>query len=448
VVPHYYDVDSLDEYKRLVVLERRLGDTGNDLPVVVMGGHVLGGMKEISAGLEGLLVRYRTTGLPAVDVPSVAQAEAELRQPVAGPGRPIRAAYFEEAGCRQCARAERALELAKARFPLLEIRRFGTRTGSDRILLETLCERAGVERARRLLVPAVFIGSRSLIREEVTDEGLNRLCADAGGGASSSPWEVSDEERAAAGQRLWERARAVTLTAVLVGGLVDGVNPCAFATLVFLVCCLAGAGRSAATMLSMGASFTLGVFAAYFVTGAGLSEALLRLDVLPLLSNVLTWIIIAATFAFAAASFWDFGLALRGRAEDMALKLPHRLRVRINAIVARRLHASSVVAGAFGLGAMVSLLEFVCTGQVYLPLIRYMTTVSGGRVRSLALLLLYNCAFVAPLVAVFLAAYFGLGSERLVAAFKRHLPVTKLLLAFLFLGLSGLLLGVQLGAVP
>ena len=93
------------------------------------------------------------------------------------------------------------------------------------------------------------------------------------------------------------------------------------------------------------------------------------------------------------------------------------------------------------------MLEFVCTGQVYVPLIRYMTTVPGGRARAVGLLLIYDAAFVAPLVAVFVATYFGLSSAALLAAFKRHAHTGKLLLAMFFLALGGLLLRMELGRI-
>jgi cytochrome c biogenesis protein CcdA len=195
----------------------------------------------------------------------------------------------------------------------------------------------------------------------------------------------------------------------------------------------------------MGVFFTLGVVIMYFLTGVGLSEGLRRLDVFPSVSRALTWLIIGGTFVLAAVSFWDFLTALRGRARDMKLKLPDRLRMRINAIISRRLHARSVAVGALGLGATVSLLEFVCTGQVYFPLIRYMTAVSDTRLRALGLLVLYCLAFAVPLIAVFVATYFGLRSERLVAALKRHVATAKFLLTAFFLGLGALLLRLELG---
>ena len=49
IVPHYYHVDGLGEYKRLVVMEKRYGHEGGNLPVVFVGEHVRSGVREIEA---------------------------------------------------------------------------------------------------------------------------------------------------------------------------------------------------------------------------------------------------------------------------------------------------------------------------------------------------------------------------------------------------------------
>jgi len=51
-------------------------------------------------------------------------------------------------------------------------------------------------------------------------------------------------------------------------------------------------------------------------------------------------------------------------------------------------------------------------------------------------LIVYNLAFVLPLGVIFLAAYFGVGSEKLTAILLRNLAVTKLFMAVFFGGLG------------
>jgi hypothetical protein len=51
-------------------------------------------------------------------------------------------------------------------------------------------------------------------------------------------------------------------------------------------------------------------------------------------------------------------------------------------------------------------------------------------------LVIYNLAFITPLIVIFLLAYGGLRSETLINFQKRHTFAVKLALALLFLGLA------------
>jgi len=51
-------------------------------------------------------------------------------------------------------------------------------------------------------------------------------------------------------------------------------------------------------------------------------------------------------------------------------------------------------------------------------------------------LVLYNIMFIIPLGGVFVAAFFGVTSERMAAATKEHTGTVKLLTSLLFMGLG------------
>ena len=64
----------------------------------------------------------------------------------------------------------------------------------------------------------------------------------------------------------------------------------------------------------------------------------------------------------------------------------------------------------------------------------------GMRAYGMAYLLLYNAMFILPLVALLVAGYWGVSSERMTQFLRRHLGVMKLLLALLFAFLGVLVL--------
>jgi hypothetical protein len=190
-------------------------------------------------------------------------------------------------------------------------------------------------------------------------------------------------------------------------------------------------------MLTTGAAFTLGVFLAYLAVGLGMYK------VLDLLGDVLTtlgrWLYALTTLfcaGLAVFSFLDYLKARRGDIADMTLNLPHKLRMRINAIIRKGRDARTFVAGAFFTGVAVSFLELACTGQVYLPTIIFVMSQPGLRVRAFTFLLLYNVLFILPLIVVFVLAYYGTGSKQLTRFLQRRAATVKLALALLFASLA------------
>ena len=85
------------------------------------------------------------------------------------------------------------------------------------------------------------------------------------------------------------------------------------------------------------------------------------------------------------------------------------------------------------------LFELICTGQVYLPTLVYVVQVSDQRAKALVYLLVYNLAFIVPLVVVFILVRFGLTEKHLQRFLTRRAGLTKLLTGILFLVLAGVM---------
>ena len=100
-----------------------------------------------------------------------------------------------------------------------------------------------------------------------------------------------------------------------------------------------------------------------------------------------------------------------------------------------RLQANSAhfVLAAFASGIVISLLELACTGQVYLPTIVYM--MKQGSLTAVGYLLLYNIAFVLPLIVIFVLAWLGMTSEAMIGWQRRHTAAVRFAMALLFLSL-------------
>ncbi len=348
----------------------------------------------------------------------------------------IWAAYFYEVGCQECSRAEYDIRYAQSKYPQLQVEEYNVQ--DDAALAEWLGARSGLPEEQRLATPALFIGTDCVIGADITSEAVLTLAEKYAPDGVERAWDDFDPE--AAEQSILERFQSFGVLTVILGGLVDGLNPCAFATLIFFVSYLTLSGRKGREVLLVGGAFTLGVFMAYLTVGLGFYKAL---DLLSAAIETLEQWVYGLTGLFcavlAAYSFRDFLKARRGEISDMTLNLPHKLRMRINAVIRRGRKARMFVVGAFVTGVVVSFLELACTGQVYVPII-FAISRPGMRSRAFFFLLLYNLLFIFPLVVVFILTYYGTGSKQFTRFLQERAATVKLGMTLLFTALAAWML--------
>jgi cytochrome c biogenesis protein CcdA len=251
----------------------------------------------------------------------------------------------------------------------------------------------------------------------------------------------SEESVANVRPKLIERFRTFSLMAVLGAGLVDGINPCAFVTIVFFISVLTYKGRKKKELLIVGSFFSLSVFLVYLMLGVGVFKVFQKLEIYRTLSRFLYCGIIAGVFILGIYSLYDCFIYMKTKkAKDIKLQLPRRIKHRIHAVISKNFRTRGLVTAAVITGTSVSILESVCTGQVYLPTIVFLTREPSLRMQAYSYLVLYNLMFIVPLVIVFLLAYAGVGWERFAKFSEKHVSLSKLLLAGMFFGLGTALL--------
>jgi cytochrome c biogenesis protein CcdA len=339
--------------------------------------------------------------------------------------------YYYAPGCRSCE------DFLSSGLPGLESR-YGVRaTLSRRDILdpaayeELAAYAASIGDSVRAM-PALRVGGLLLQGEKEIDERLTGIFA--AGLASAYPGEAPGSAAPAPPPAAPAAAR-VSVLAVVAAGLVDGVNPCAFTTILFLMSSLALAGRGRREVLAVGLLFSLAVFLTYLGAGFGLFAALRAAGSVALVSAILRWALVAVLALLAALSLVDYARIRAGRPAEILLQLPKALKLRIHASIRVRAKTAALAGSSLVLGFLVSIFEFACTGQVYLPTLAYLARGPGGA-RAAGLLVLYNLCFIAPLLAVFGAAYFGVGSKRITSLFQRRMGATKIALAAVFAALA------------
>jgi hypothetical protein len=237
-----------------------------------------------------------------------------------------------------------------------------------------------------------------------------------------------------------ERMRRFTLSAVIAAGFLDGINHCAISTIVFFMSLLTVSKIQGKAFLLMGIPFCIASFLTYFLIGLGLLRVFHSLSGFTYIRSGLNMTIICILVVLAVLSFRDGFRYWRTRnAHEVALKLPGTMTARIHGIMRAGIAGRSLVAAGLITGALVTALEGVCTGQVYVPTLVMLAKSGQEQGRAVSYLLAYNIVSDIPLVTVFILTYFGLRTQTLLEWSKRNVVVSKVLLGFFFLAMAALI---------
>ncbi len=240
---------------------------------------------------------------------------------------------------------------------------------------------------------------------------------------------------------LKRRLEAFTVPAIILAGIVDGVNPCAFAAIVFFITLLGVSGVKSGRLLLVGVGYTLAVFSTYLIMGFGAFRLLQSLRAWYWLTDGLRWVMITLLAVLALLSFHDaWAFRRSGQPGDVALQLPSRLKRRMHEVMRTNLNPANLFLSALIIGCVVTIIEAVCTGQVYLPTLVLMSRYAETRASAFPLLLLYNLMFIIPVVIVIVAGFAGTRNQRLLEWSKCNVVWGKVLIGLLFIGLASALL--------
>jgi len=355
--------------------------------------------------------------------------------------QPVYIAKFSEPGCHDCEKAARLLEQIVFQYPQIEIKEFDISTPEGITIAEQLGEFYQVPEYDRLLVPLLYIGDKYFLREQINYENIIDYIEEIKGEEYLPPWERVEEDKSSVQDRLIERFQSFGVGAIAISGLIDGINPCAFATIIFFISYLTLVNRKGKELLWVGGMFTLAVFVTYFLIGTGALKIVTTLSILPMVRKIFIFAMAIISAVLACLSLSDyFKFKKTGKTSEATLQLPPRIKKMIHSTIRENVKTRNFIIMAVVTGFLVSILELACTGQIYLPTLIFISNVPELRANALLYLFLYNLMFVVPLIIVFLFTYWGTSSQQWADLTKKNFGKMKLIMTFLFFGLAILLL--------
>jgi thiol-disulfide isomerase/thioredoxin len=430
-----FDVGDPTHYEVLVNLEKQFGSMGNELPVAFIGNHLLAGEREIMEKLNPLILEYQLKGgipLPSIEMGSSTKPSEKVFS--------VDLVYFYQKGCPKCNRATNMLQYLLKKYPRLAIKEIDVSAPDGKRLNETLSNRLNLPVEKRLIAPSIFIGEDYLPPGEITEPRVEALIQKYERGGPPSTLRVESGEIKKAEESMINRFKSLGVLTVLSAGLIDGLNPCAFATMIFFISYLTFVGRKKSEIFWVGLGFSAAIFATYLLIGFGILSFIQYFSFMPLLSKIVYLATFAIVLVLGSYSLFDYVQLRRGRPSGMKLQLPDFLKKWIHRVIREKSRSRHYLFAAVAAGFFISLLEFTCTGQVYLPTILFVTHIPSFRTSAISYLILYNLMFIIPLLIIFATAYWGVTSEQLSFFLRKRVSTIKLFTSLLFFTLAGILI--------
>lgn len=427
------DVGEGANIQKMVNIESEYGDTAMFLPQVYIGGVAMIGEEAVRKRLDETIDSFLAKG--GSDMPVIPR-EDETAPPPPPAAKPIYVTYFYKKGCKNCDPVSDQLNYIKKFNSQVVLREYDLMSSRGLEMNEAMSAFAAVPEEDRGIAPSVFVGYEYLARDKLSGKALEEAIKKVGTEGTPYPWD-SIEQQARQG-RIGVRSRfnSFTVLTVVGAGLIDGVNPCAFTVLIFLISYLAFIDRRGRELFMTGGAFSAAVFVTYLLIGLGF------LSFVRVLGSAGKWFTLAVaiiTAIFGLVSLRDYIAGRRKGKATSTLGLPDNITRRIHKLIRDKVKARYLVLGAVALGAIIAVMELGCTGQVYLPTIAFIARSGGDKFKAWIYLLIYNLMFIIPLLVVFGLFYAGTSSEKLVEWARKHTQTLKLLSAILFFALAALL---------
>ncbi len=322
--------------------------------------------------------------------------------------------FFGVATCQECFEAEMMLDSLKYEIDDdVVLNKFMLTEAKNQELKLKYARVYDIPESEYDLYPLIFIGKDAFYPSNMNPDGLLKSMQNYSQEERETKLKEIEELEEDVSQRLKDRYEQFSVLVVLGAGLIDGINPCAFVVLIFLVSYLYYVGRGRNEILIAGFFFAIGIFGAYLAMGTGLLGAVGYLESVSRIFQLVFYPAMAVfTGILAVLSILDF-YRMHYKGKKGVLELSAGLKKKTHDIIRKNARAKTIWIASLVTGVLVSFVEFMCTGQVYLPTIVYVINSAGVSADALGFLVIYNLGFTVPIIAITLIAYFSSSTKKI-----------------------------------
>jgi len=295
--------------------------------------------------------------------------------PIADAQSPVSLYYFYGEDCSHCKEVTILIEELEEKYSEIEVHKFEISYNATNSELFNAFIQAYNPPA--VDIPAVFIGNKSLIGYELTEEKLENEIEFCVENECPDPLSIIKEQE---GQQS-------PLLLILIGtALIEGINPCGFAVMIVLLASLLMV-KSKRSVLIVGLTFIASVFATHLLVGFGILEFYLVSGMAPVIKAMVIVIVIPAGI-INIRDFWR---------EKSTLAIPSFVKPTLGKLARYASLPSAVLLGFFA-----TIAGLPCTGPLYLTMLNLIADVPS---KTAIYLVLYNLLYALPLFVILAIVY-------------------------------------------
>lgn len=219
---------------------------------------------------------------------------------------------------------------------------------------------------------------------------------------------------------------ATMLPIIVSTGFLDGINPCAFAVLLFFIAFLYTIHKTKAGIWKMGVTYIFAIFLAYFLIGIGLLKAFIFSGAPHIMAKISAYLVIF----LGIVQIYNFTFP----GKKINLGIPHFSKEYIKNWIYK-----ATIPAAFVVGFLVGLCTFPCSGGMYVAVVGLLAT-KYTYIQGLVYLVIYNIFFVMPLIIMLLLASNKKTTEKLSEWERSESRLIKLISGLVMIALGIIIL--------
>jgi cytochrome c biogenesis protein CcdA len=336
--------------------------------------------------------------------------------------------YFYSSTCGTCQKLTGYLDGLKDKYANMILEKYNIADMKNKSLFNRYSSAYKVSEDDDGIVPVVFIKNTYLTGERLIKQNLETLIIKNDGLETQEIKDTSENFDPDIKQFM----NFKTLS-VFFAGIINGINPCSMSMLLFFISLIM---VRKVNIMNIGVAFCVGKFTAYLFLGTIFFSLLSNLNI-SWFHTVLKFIMLVAVIILIFLNIQDFFAAKNEKYNKIKVQLPisfrkfnHRIIKKVSNVADLKL----ILLISFALGMLISLGEFLCTGQIYLTtIVTILHTSTTLNLQAFIYLIIYDLAFIVPLLILTFVIYKGKEVFEVSETIREKLHLIKIINVGIFL---------------